>query len=116
MIRRPPRSTLFPYTTLFRSLVWMKLSEVSRYWAARELSRIERAGNGITFHAPFACPAFTVRMPVSASTVPRFIAGAQPPVSYPEVHRSLDLKSNTWWRDGQEMVICFDLPKGVSRI
>src|SRR3712207_8593940 len=26
MIRRPPRSTLFPYTTLFRSL-WIGLSE-----------------------------------------------------------------------------------------
>src|SRR2546425_3150771 len=25
MIRRPPRSTLFPYTTLFRSLVWFVL-------------------------------------------------------------------------------------------
>src|SRR3712207_7358324 len=24
MIRRPPRSTLFPYTTLFRSLGWLK--------------------------------------------------------------------------------------------
>src|SRR3712207_7507377 len=23
MIRRPPRSTLFPYTTLFRSLIWL---------------------------------------------------------------------------------------------
>src|SRR3989441_9464232 len=23
MIRRPPRSTLFPYTTLFRSAVWL---------------------------------------------------------------------------------------------
>src|SRR5688572_31576744 len=23
MIRRPPRSTLFPYTTLFRSLFWL---------------------------------------------------------------------------------------------
>src|SRR5258708_19930748 len=23
MIRRPPRSTLFPYTTLFRSLAWI---------------------------------------------------------------------------------------------
>src|SRR3712207_8854422 len=22
MIRRPPRSTLFPYTTLFRSMIW----------------------------------------------------------------------------------------------
>src|SRR2546429_1445984 len=28
MIRRPPRSTLFPYTTLFRSLV--RLAEVAR--------------------------------------------------------------------------------------
>src|SRR2546429_7271318 len=27
MIRRPPRSTLFPYTTLFRSWVWL-----SRLW------------------------------------------------------------------------------------
>src|SRR3712207_9010394 len=25
MIRRPPRSTLFPYTTLFRSLVFLKI-------------------------------------------------------------------------------------------
>src|SRR5256885_2523525 len=27
MIRRPPRSTLFPYTTLFRSFSTMKISE-----------------------------------------------------------------------------------------
>src|SRR3712207_7223185 len=30
MIRRPPRSTLFPYTTLFRSLPWGPLSSHSR--------------------------------------------------------------------------------------
>src|SRR3712207_7897069 len=24
MIRRPPRSTLFPYTTLFRSVIWQR--------------------------------------------------------------------------------------------
>src|SRR2546430_3195348 len=29
MIRRPPRSTLFPYTTLFRSLSWMSGERVS---------------------------------------------------------------------------------------
>src|SRR5256712_677352 len=28
MIRRPPRSTLFPYTTLFRSLVGERLADV----------------------------------------------------------------------------------------
>src|SRR2546427_8740809 len=29
MIRRPPRSTLFPYTTLFRSAVWMNLAPMT---------------------------------------------------------------------------------------
>src|SRR3712207_8883125 len=29
MIRRPPRSTLFPYTTLFRSLLEQRLAEAS---------------------------------------------------------------------------------------
>src|SRR5689334_24696181 len=31
MIRRPPRSTLFPYTTLFRSIVKYFLLKVKRY-------------------------------------------------------------------------------------
>src|SRR2546429_3921249 len=30
MIRRPPRSTLFPYTTLFRSIVYMGSVDVAR--------------------------------------------------------------------------------------
>src|SRR5258708_12688896 len=31
MIRRPPRSTLFPYTTLFRSLKWILLAIVAAF-------------------------------------------------------------------------------------
>src|SRR5436190_10051646 len=34
MIRRPPRSTLFPYTTLFRSIGCRAVSH-SRQWRAR---------------------------------------------------------------------------------
>src|SRR5258708_24319916 len=30
MIRRPPRSTLFPYTTLFRSRIYLRVASVSR--------------------------------------------------------------------------------------
>src|SRR2546427_1036542 len=33
MIRRPPRSTLFPYTTLFRSQGWLMLRGLS--WSER---------------------------------------------------------------------------------
>src|SRR5438105_12724435 len=36
MMRRPPRSTLFPYTTLFRSLPFALLD---RFWCRRWFSR-----------------------------------------------------------------------------
>src|SRR3712207_7711185 len=35
MIRRPPRSTLFPYTTLFRSWLVRKVSSSFRRYSAR---------------------------------------------------------------------------------
>src|SRR5258705_2103803 len=35
MIRRPPRSTLFPYTTLFRSLLLLLQVRIGREHAAR---------------------------------------------------------------------------------
>src|SRR2546428_4866908 len=34
MIRRPPRSTLFPYTTLFRSYASIGTSSVGKRWRA----------------------------------------------------------------------------------
>src|SRR3712207_7410615 len=42
MIRRPPRSTLFPYTTLFRSMQLMT-SGVSSENRVQEVSQISRA-------------------------------------------------------------------------
>src|SRR3712207_8471465 len=38
MIRRPPRSTLFPYTTLFRSLVLRCRSEQARQYIAEAVA------------------------------------------------------------------------------
>src|SRR2546427_6276305 len=38
MIRRPPRSTLFPYTTLFRSLGRLQLEFVHRAHQAMEIA------------------------------------------------------------------------------
>src|SRR3712207_7015151 len=45
MIRRPPRSTLFPYTTLFRSLVAELLDRVDR-GVVRAVAGERHAGHG----------------------------------------------------------------------
>src|SRR2546430_3180238 len=42
MIRRPPRSTLFPYTTLFRSLHILTMHSVLR-WQASDSGLIPRS-------------------------------------------------------------------------
>src|SRR3989454_3978519 len=62
MIRRPPRSTLFPYTTLFRSFlgvaagseqppkfIHLTYSPAGRPPAGRKRKRIALIGKGITF-------------------------------------------------------------------
>src|SRR5256885_12853461 len=43
MIRRPPRSTLFPYTTLFRSLNSGKYSDKLRTEVEGNVARLEEA-------------------------------------------------------------------------
>src|SRR5207302_7627865 len=44
MLRRPPRSTLFPYTTLFRSVVERaRLAPVARRGASLALGNVDRA-------------------------------------------------------------------------
>src|SRR5258705_12401453 len=41
MIRRPPRSTLFPYTTLFRSIVKIPLTRVIRRLSPAEKEKLK---------------------------------------------------------------------------
>lgn len=99
----------------YKNLVWMKLSEISRYWAAKELTRITRDGNTITFRAPFASPRFTVEITGATDAVPLTrVAGKTGTLR--EVGRPLKLHSGTWTRNGQKTIICFDLPKGESNI
>src|SRR2546426_6088062 len=45
MIRRPPRSTLFPYTTLFRSAIWARSRALSLTRSADDLHRVFVADN-----------------------------------------------------------------------
>ncbi len=92
-------------------LVWMKTSELARYWAAKELTRIEKKEKSVALRAPFACPAFTLKIAERGEGAPKL---EEKPLL--EVKRMRDLKSGTWLREGAGVVVCFDLPRGKSTL
>jgi hypothetical protein len=103
------------------SLVWMKLSEIARYWAAKELTRIERdgGGNSLTLRAPFACPNFTMRVPAATSSGPlAFGRSADAAAPLQEVKEAMKLGPGTFVRaaDGKQLTVCLALPKGTSTL
>jgi hypothetical protein len=96
----------------FDRLHWMKLSEIARYWAAKELTRIEwnAKGRGVSFKAPFACDEFTVELPFREGSP---VHGERP---LEKVASSMDLKPDTWCRQKDKTIVCLKLAKGESKL
>ena len=102
-------------------LVWLKLSEIARYWAARELTRIERgAALAIALEAPFACPQFTLRISRNGNNAAPAgrvrLTSTTNRSMLATVGSLLQLKSGTFVVENESLVACFDLPKGMSRL
>ena len=99
----------------YDNLIWMKLSEIARYWAAKELTRVARDGKNVEFHAPFASPRFTVRVEGRPGGTPSLnVKGVSTPLD--EVNSHLKLQSGNWVRDQEGIIVCFDLPNGESEL
>jgi hypothetical protein len=99
----------------FEDLIWMKLSEIARYWAAKELTRLDREENAIVFRAPFACPDFTVRFEMKVRTGLR-LRFQERITALKEVTHPLKLTPGSWCREGNKSIACFALPQGTSRL
>jgi len=99
----------------YDNLIWMKFSELGRYWAAKELTKIEKTAGRVEFKAPYACPQFTVGVTAPGNAVPKFTVQGQP-VALKEVAKPLALESGTWTRTSDGVAVCVDLPKGPSRL
>lgn len=97
----------------FSNLHWMKLSEIARYWAARELTTVIRLEDGFQFDAPFRCPDFTVSLE-SAGAAKLSFEQAASTLDLQPLNNRQDLKAGTFRQDGDQMIACLDLPKGQS--
>ena len=99
----------------FDNLIWMKLSELARYWAAKELTNSEWHRDAVRFQAPFACPDFTVRLDKKTKAPPRLRVG-QEVVTLSPASDVRHLTPGTWHRQGNALTVCFALPKGTSEL
>lgn len=95
--------------------VWMKLSEMARYWAAKELTEITRTESGIRLNAPFAAPQFTLRIPGITDRKPVLHHGDKVH-ELESVRQRPQLRSLTFRRDDEGLTACFDLPRGRSEL
>jgi hypothetical protein len=96
-------------------LIWMKLNEIARYWAAKELTSITVDGNEITLKAPFSTPGFTLKLNLSLHDL-RIKNEGKEIKTLMRVKDKKTLKSDTWYSDKTGSVLCFNLEKGLTRL
>ncbi len=97
----------------YDNLVWMKLSEIARYWAARKLTTISASDKGITLKAPFACPGFTLKLN-SAVRKPRLTVNGTEVRNLDRVAGQKEIRPGTWCPDRNDTILCLDLAKGEN--
>ena len=99
----------------FDNLRWMKLSEIARYWAAKELTEIAETRRGWRFEAPYACPDFTLRVPRAAPPQQVALSYEDKGVALVET-TGARLEPQQWRRVEGGVELCFDLPRGRSAL
>jgi hypothetical protein len=92
-------------------LIWMKLNELSRYWAAKESTEITVSNNTVLLNAPFSCNNFTLKIknPVKSTTL-------QTGQIFKRIKNPRDLKPFTFLSEKSSAIICFNLDKGETQI
>src|SRR2546422_4636698 len=101
MIRRPPRSTLFPYTTLFRSsLDWiLDAAEANHCPIVADVARLFRGGGLSPKHNPFR---YSARVGGARQTG----VGKTPPLKKPATpcgrSRGYDKATRVWGGGAEE--------------
>lgn len=95
-------------------ILWMKCSDIARYWAAKELTTIRSSPGRVILKAPFATERYTLQWN-RVRGIPSLKVNQQP-VPLKRIEEETELDSGTWTSSGEDTIICFDLERGTSEI
>jgi hypothetical protein len=101
-------------------IVWMKLSEIARYWTAKHLARLAAAGRSLNVASPVVCPDFTVECPGWDADQPLYLvqreSDRQQITPLDQVGSLRELRSGSWVAQSSSVSVCWDLPAGTCQI
>jgi hypothetical protein len=95
-------------------LIWMKLSEIARYWACKKLTAFEVEGKNISIRAPFQTRHFTIGLNRTVRKAVLRTGGEEKVLE--RAPQLSSLTSGKFYIDKKESILCFDLPKGASQL
>lgn len=93
------------------NILWMKTSQIARYWMTREMVQFVPAEDGCVVSSPIACERLTLRL--SPAAPGRWFIDDVPLRHVPD---SASLEAGTWARDGGDVLAAFDLTAGQTTI
>jgi hypothetical protein len=98
----------------YNNLIWMKNSEIARYWAAKKLTKIEIQDKGVVLNAPFSTGKFTLLVDKKL----RYITHSHQGLMY-DMGRADDesrLKDGTFCQTPRGTIISMNLGKGLNKL
>ena len=95
----------------YNNLIWMKLSEIARYWAVKETTKIEILKNSIKLNSPFDCKNFTLK---TNAVIKKPVLNNSK--SLKKVNNKNELTENSFYSEKDGTLLCFNLKKGDSFI
>jgi hypothetical protein len=98
----------------YNNLIWMKNSEIARYWAARKLTKVEGNEREINFRAPFGTENFTIRIDKRVGKILHIHSGQD--LALEKADNLLNLKQDTFYPEGNSTLVSFRLWKGNSTL
>ncbi len=99
---------------------WMKVSEIGRYYAVKQLIKIETSSSGVVIQSPFQCPDLTLRISGAQKIQKVLVATSatdkSKSIPLKEVNNKSSIDSHTLWRDGEDIVVCTDVRAGKTQL
>lgn len=95
-------------------LLWMKNSEIARYWAAKKLTEVSIKGKDIELYAPFATPHFTLKINKRVKAISVTSRGET--ISLTPIASSKLLKDGHFSVDGGSTLLAIPLKTGITTL